>query len=427
MNPTDAEGPKGHLPCQNASRFGDAEGKTKIDSNVFQSDKTAPMGYKIKRIDDKPIAHKSEGKGVLNEGSNRIAICGSSGTGKSTLLLEILPLFSSNTTNILLCTSKPYDNSHTAIGNYCKSCNIKFHKLNDCLAIADAIQEIVEKKKDTEHFIVIFDDLSASNSTNMNDPINDLITTAYRVLRSFGGSLIMIVQSYYSLPTRVRENLTHRFIFQLGNIYSIRALLEDTCGLFFTGDNEKAVKRDINNIYKKVFNEPHGWILIKTMPPQITWKWATKLYPPTKETPNELDDAEGNFSTITGSGLANKRELYNQATALGFPKYMYTRCTSEQIKQYIEKASAIGEKEMGNTAPEINDVINEISDTSVLKGDKLIQKIMKLIHQFKKTEYNKYLKELELIISEALDANNLSVDRVKYILNTNHMNKFFDF
>jgi len=395
------------------------EDKNRVDDlHCMIPDKGAPMGYRIIRNEDKTTYHKSN---ILNNGSNRIGISGSSGTGKSTIVLELLPMFSDDTTDILLCTSKPYDNSHSSISNYCDANKIKFHKLNEPETIADTIQKIVDTKKETDHFICIFDDISTTNTTSMSDPINDLITTSYRVLRSFGGSLIMITQSYSAIPTRVRENLTHRFIFSLGNVYSVRAFLDDTCGLFFTGDNEKAVRNDIKNIYKRVYTEPHGWILVKSTPPMISWKWSEQLYPINKDKQQDIEQ----FKSTRGRGLLTKTELYHKAVELGFPVYMFRNASIQVLTEYIEKVSKLGDLTPVNRAPEIAKLLKDVSERGGLSGKSLLDRITNMIRQFQKNHNPLYLAKLEALIDESLEKGNITEERVKYLLDQHQMSRYF--
>lgn len=240
-------------------------------SNLIKSPH-APMGVAIKRPDSYETKHRAK---FLNNGSNRIAICGSSGTGKSTILLELIPCFN-DVKEIVLCTSKPYDPTHTAVENYCESEGIDFNKLDNISDIIDNIERIVDEKKEKDHFLIIFDDISMNNTEG--DPVRNIVTQSFRILRSFGGSLIIITQSYNQIPTKVRENLTHRFVFPLDNIYSIRTLLDDISGKFFDGNNEREVKRAIKFLYQKVYYEPWGWIMAKSNPPVIMWKWDKIIY-----------------------------------------------------------------------------------------------------------------------------------------------------
>jgi hypothetical protein len=245
-------------------------------SNLVKS-AGAPLGIAIRRPDTSEIKHKCD---FLSKGSNRIAICGASGTGKSTILLELIPCFN-NITDLLLCTSKPYDPTHTAIEDYCDSAEIRFKKLDNVGDIAESIEYIVETKKDKDHFLVIFDDISMTHSEN--DPIRLIITQSFRILRSFGGSMIIITQSYNQIPVKVRENLTHRFVFPLNNTYSIISLINDISGQYFTGNNEREVRKAIKQIYQDVYYEPFGWIMARSSPPVITWKWNDVIFQQDKE------------------------------------------------------------------------------------------------------------------------------------------------
>ncbi|MDR3597947.1 ATPase/DNA packaging protein, partial [Clostridium sp.] len=208
----------------------------------------SPIGVSIKRINCDECIHKSK---LLCNGSNRISIIGSSGSGKSTVLLQLIPMFTNDLKYIILATVKDNDDAHTAIEKYCNEYKIKFVKVNNPETAMDEIDKVLQSKKISDHALIIFDDYATGYNSSANDPSNKVIVTCYSLLRSFNCSMIMITQSYNNVPTRVRENITMLILFKLKNVFSLRAALEDINGMFSCGDdNDKNTKTEIGKIYK---------------------------------------------------------------------------------------------------------------------------------------------------------------------------------
>lgn len=305
-------------------------------SDIFEKNDNAPLGFQIKRIHAKQVEHKSK---LLLPGSNRIIICGGSGRGKSTIVLQILVMFTNNTTHLIIASVKAQDDAFDAIEKYCKYMGIKFIQLNNSDDTAGAIQEIVNNKKEEDHYVVIFDDLATAYSSSSKDPTNNMITTAYSLLRSTNGSLIMVTQSYNNIPTRVRLNTNMKIVFAMDDIYSSRSVIDDTVGMFFSGEDEKIIRKDIKEIYKKLYDDFHNFIIILNNPPSIRMNWNTILYPKQLEgniVGGEIGELKRKKKPMN-NGILNKRALYRKARDLGFPVYAYRTCNVQQLEEYISK------------------------------------------------------------------------------------------
>lgn len=382
-----------------------------MDSEIFEKDDTNPLGYRIKRISAPQIEHKSR---LLIPGSNRIIIMGASGRGKSTVALEIIPMFSNKTTHLIIGSVKPQDDAFDAIQKYCEFSKIKYILLDNPTDVAGAIEEIVNKKKPLDHYIVIFDDLATSYSATSKDAANQMITTAYSILRSTNGSLIMITQSYNSIPTRVRLNCNLKIAFGMDDVFSSRALITDTVGMFFNGHNEKEVKNDIKKIYQTLYDDFHNWILITNNPPEIRKKWNNIAYPPEKigiikgGTKKEKKDIPPNCRI--------KFTLYKEALELGFPKWAYHNATPKILREYIENKK--------NGGKLLDDDI--ISKDCVDNPIRLRRQLIYYIKKFKLTDNPKQLKRVVDICEKINDINAMTSKQLNYILKNNDMLKYID-
>lgn len=387
-------------------------------------DENSPIGVSIQRITRNEIEHKSK---LLCAGSNRIIIVGASGSGKSTVMLQIIPMFSNKLTHILLGTVKSYDDAHSSIEKYCKEQNIYFTKFGDGESASEVINETLNAKKESDHALIIFDDYATSYNSQSNDPENKVMIQCYSLLRSFNTSMICITQSYQNIPTRVRNNSNMLICFRMKDTHGVNILLNDIYSSFVCGDEstDKATKAKIREMYKKiVFDQPHEWIMVIDNPPQIRHKWNTIIYP---------DDLKG--SIVGGSvdksntekfkrvpvGIIKKRDLFKQALELGIPSYTYRKITVPQLEQFIQIKSAQGQKMAGNTASELDEILKP---KVVPKNEHI--RLLYLIRKYKKSqnpEYlNKIIQQCELLIDEGTDKAYLD-----YILSYNHLDKLINF
>lgn len=306
------------------------------DDNMIVKDDDSPLGITIKRPNTKYIEHKSK---LLIPGSNRILIAGSSGTGKSTLVLQLIPQFSNKTTTIILASVKPYDDVHTAVEKYCKQQKIKFIKTTNEDETSSALNDLLEQKDKNEHAIFIADDFAvqSSDTSKKEGSAHSIMNTCAKVFRSFQISIIFITQQYHGFSTAVRDNVNMKIIFQLSNRYSIDAFIQDEIGRFYDGSNETEVRKDLRQIYRRVYEKPHAWILSLSNPNQIRLGWKEIVYPT-----DQVGIIEGGSVVIEkkkkkiSTGINKKRELYREAVKLGFPQYMYRVATPQQLTAFIK-------------------------------------------------------------------------------------------
>ena len=406
--------------------------KSSDNESVYEKNPDAPMGYQIKRPHSKSIEHKSK---LLQPNSNFIAICGSTGRGKSTILLQALPMFSNKTTNIILASMKDQDDVHDAVCEYCKYEKIGYSYVHTPDETNETLADILDNKKPNEHMIIIFDDFNINYTSKGEDPYNNIMIKCFAMLRSSLCSGIILTQTYNNIPTKVRENLNMRIVFGLGNVYSVRALLDDIIALFYDGDDDNKVKKDIKNIYKSVYQEPHDFIVvISSAPPQIRRKWLEIIYPPDIEGKIEggsvpktkkgrmLSEGEVSRRKVLNNKLKEKQELIKVACELGFPQYMRRTATIEQLKAYISKMSAQAEKQAGNTAPEIEEILTKSYETPKSGMGRLRYNMRKY-----KTQQNpRNLENISIIANKLIGNGWLTPERFKYMLKTSDLDDIFE-
>jgi len=381
--------------------------------DVFERDPEAPLGFRIKRIKAEQIEHKSK---LLINGSNRILIVGGSGRGKSTLVLELLPMFSDKTTHILVCSVKQNDDAFTAIEKYCEFSNIKYLKVDNEIDTAGAIEEIVHNKKETDHYIVIFDDLATAYSSSIKDPTNSVIATAYSLLRSSNGSLIMVTQSYNNINTKIRLNSNLKFAFAQDDVYSTRAIIEDTVGMFFSGSDAKQIRNDIKGIFRSLYDDFHQWILISSNPPSIRKKWTEIIYPPELVHKGEGGVIDLPVKKPVPKGLAQRRELLKQAIGEGFPPYAH-HSPAHVIKEYLN------EKEK-NPKGNFNAIVAKSFDPDPKRSR---TQLMNLIKSYRLKKSPLTLCKITECCERMVENGLMPEDQLKYLLKEHGFDQYLDF
>lgn len=427
--------------------------KSDSDDQIFEKDPETPLGFRIKRPKDEVVHHKSK---FLKDNSNFIAITGASGTGKSVSLLTILPFFTNFLKYIILASCKYQDPAHKAVENYCKHEKIEYHYVHEPEECGTAIADTLDQKKENEHMLVIFDDWNTNYTSKGEDPYNNLMIKVFAMLRSSNCSAIAVTQTYYNIPPKVRENLSMRIVFALGNVLSIRIMLDDICGLFINTENERTLKQDIKKIYQKVFDKPHEFLVVisNPQPPQIRIGWNQIVYPldligkveagemnsqseslvEGMVNPKVLDQAfqetEPNKKPI-GKGIQAHQALYQQARDLGFPKFLHQPVTKDQLEKFVNLKTAKGQKSIGNNAPELGkggslalhddpSIQNILENIGIPSEERLFKQLIYRIRQYRMTDNPKQLKMITEIANELANMGS-DLNKVKYIIRKNHL------
>lgn len=385
--------------------------KKTVDKKPETTEKNedCPLGFCIKRIEHKYIEHKSK---LLPNGSVRCAILGTSGCGKSTLLLSLIPMFSNLTKKLIYCSIKEKDDAQTSIKLWCEEQGIEYIKcMNEEEAMTE-IESLISSKEDNEHDIIVFDDFSLDNGGSVNKvgSANNIMTICSQVLRSYQISMIFITQTYYNLPTRLRENLNLTFVFQMKNKYSIDAWLQDTLSQYYDGSNEDKIKQDLKDIYKRVFEDKHKWLLCTSNPSQIRMGWNSVVYPP-----DQVGQIEGGKAKRKlNDGAKKRQELVREARKLGLPSWKSTSINVEQLNQFI---NAIKNK----NKDEINKVLSSDYETTT----QLYKRFLYYVRQYKENGYPKSLDKIGEYCNLLLDRD-FDINKLQSILNKNHLSECFD-
>jgi len=392
------------------------------DGDIIEKDANAPMGYAIKRKKSKDLVHKSK---LLKNNSNFIMVTGATGSGKSTIVLQLLLCFSKKVKYILLASAKIFDDAHESIKKYCKKEDIIFNYVHDADECNNKLADILDEKKKDDHVIVIFDDFNANFNAQGNDPLNQIIIKVFSLLRSQNCSAFVITQTYYSVATKVRENCNIRIVFKMDNVHSHRALINDIEGLFYNGDNEHDVRKDLKVLYNKIFSEPYKFLLILSHPPpQIRIGWHDIVYPPDQVGHVEGGEMKTKKKREISKPIKEKHALYRIAVDLGMPRYLYKKSTLEQIKKWIEIKTSKAQLSNGNTAPELEKILSGegFGEETV---DKLRGRLQYNIRRYKAYENPRNISAISEICNKLVDKG-MPIDQVRYLIRSANMDEHIE-
>lgn len=184
---------------------------------------TRPISYKCQPL----IAHHD--KEILNKGSNFIVIVGESGSGKTVLLNALVPMF--NVQNIIICTVIENNDVHWTIYKWATTKGLDACIVTDLAAAEEAVdiahRKFINHGSDFHyHTLIVLDDFSAYRNGRDNN-LNNFAIRVYSTKRNSGFSFILVTQDYSNVPTLVRTNVSHIFVFPFNNHHGLVQLKSD--------------------------------------------------------------------------------------------------------------------------------------------------------------------------------------------------------
>jgi hypothetical protein len=213
-----------------------------------------PFGKRITMTYDKKVKHNSD---YLPDGHLCGTICGRSGSGKSSILLSILPQIA-NLSQIAICSLIRINKVYDSIREFCDQREIEFIILNDPITAKEEIEGLIERLPEGTNGLIIFDDFSQQKS-GRSDPYNQCSASVSALLRNYGYHSFFITQSSTNIPTLFRNNANIRITFALSDQHAIRSVCGD-----FIANNILKNKDEFNQLYGLIQRTEHSFLMMVT-------------------------------------------------------------------------------------------------------------------------------------------------------------------
>lgn len=147
----------------------------------------------------------------------RIIIVGNSGSGKTTIALNIISKMKDTFDYIILCCQ----NANEPLYQYLKS-KVKEEQLTICEGIAE-LPNFNELDEECQ-YLVIFDDL-CNESSKDHKQIKELFLRGRKLAN--GVSMMYLTQSYFAVPKIIRLNSTNVILKKLSSMRDMNLILSD--------------------------------------------------------------------------------------------------------------------------------------------------------------------------------------------------------
>ena len=194
----------------------------------------------------------------------RILIIGSSGSGKTKALLNLINNHP-DIDKIYLYAKDPYEAKYQFLIN--KREEVGLNHFNDPKTFIEYSNDMRDVYKNIEDYnlgkerkiLIVFDDMIA-NMIN-NKKLNPIVTELFIRGRKLNISIVFITESYFKVPKDVRLNSTHFFIMKIVNKRELQQIaINHSSDIDF---------KDFMKIYKECTKEPNSFWLMTQLVNQI--------------------------------------------------------------------------------------------------------------------------------------------------------------
>ena len=210
--------------------------------------------------------------------SYRILIIGSSGSGKTSALLNLLNE-QDDIDKIFSYARDLSEYKYKFLIKKCKDAGIKhLHDPNAFNTMDDVYENIDDYNRNRQRkILVVFDDMTADIMTNKK--FQAIIKDLFFRCRKLNISLVFITQSYFSVPKNARLNSTHYLIMKISNKRELQIIPTN-----HSGDIDY---KDFMNIYRECTRNPYSFLTIDTtLPGSDPLRFTKNLFQPYKNDNN---------------------------------------------------------------------------------------------------------------------------------------------
>lgn len=184
---------------------------------------------------NKPVYHKFEKRGVWNTSDflppNEIlgAVIGSSGEGKTTILLQILTnIYPEKLKWVFVFTKIEGNEIYKSLEKHCVEHKINYVFESDIKTVNDIVlPELIKKLPKDEHALVILDDFNNGGRAERTEQYTTFNNEMFTKARNWRCNLLFVVQSYTSISTLTRQNLNFLVSFNIKEKHMIDALKKE--------------------------------------------------------------------------------------------------------------------------------------------------------------------------------------------------------
>ena len=261
---------------------------------------------------------------ILRDGWICTIICGKSGCGKTSLLIDIIQKTSPAVKIIVIATRVHNNPVHLAIQQWCKAEKRKCVISDDPLGIEQGVHRLQREgflQPGISEMLLIFDDFAIHNKSPQM--FQRVVVNAFTRWRNMGVNVIIVCQDITMVDPMCRNCANIKILFGSGSKSKIDSFLKDVR----SSAPDEAV---LNELTHYVNNTPFAYLLVRDAPFDVSVgrgpRGATKV-----STVMTIDDV------IVPSYREVMKELH-----VNSPGAMQSTTTEIQ-------------KEMGNTAHELSD------------------------------------------------------------------------
>ena len=189
----------------------------------------------------------------------RILIIGSSGSGKTNALLNLINN-QPDIDKIYLYAKDPYEKKYQYLINKREEVGLDhFNNPKTFIEYSNDMRDVYKNIEDynlgrERKILIVFDDMIADMINNKK--LNPIVTELFIRGRKLNISIVFITQSYFKVPKDVRLNSTHFFIMKILNKRELQQIaLNHSSDIDF---------KDFMKIYKECIKEPYSFLVNDT-------------------------------------------------------------------------------------------------------------------------------------------------------------------
>ncbi len=196
---------------------------------------------------------------ILPDNEVLCGVFGSSGEGKTLILCQLLGAICPKLLKyVIICSRIEGNPVYDAIESWCNKTDKEYSFCSDLDSSYDVIEDVINKKKDEEHFVIVMDDFNEGCVTSRTNPYARMTNEVFTKLRNYGGNMIFLVQLYTGLSTVARTNLNMIISFKMNDKYARQSLAKDFSTLINRDDKGEEIFKKLHSEIAKI---KHSYIV----------------------------------------------------------------------------------------------------------------------------------------------------------------------